>query len=132
MMSIDESLQRAASTAATWSSTAAWQIASSLALSFETEVEWDEGAGEEWLRVLAGSRLVALVSIKLPFVFIKRSVNELTGSSQNVVFVAVADFDDVELSCSSAVLAEVFGGTKRLGVLDPDGFSANDLWYATV
>jgi len=96
------------------------------------EVDWDEGAGEGWLRVLADAHLVALVSTKLPFVFLQASTSEVADSVEGVTVVAVSDFYDVQLSCSLAILGEIFGASPRFRSLDPDGFSANDLWYATV
>jgi predicted nucleic acid-binding protein len=116
----------------TWSSEAARDTATTLAHSSGGEVDWDEGAGEEWLRIIDGTRLIALVSTVLPLIFALRNKSESEGFSEDVVVVPVDDFDAVQLSCSLAILSEAFGASERLRVLDPKRFSANDLWYATV
>jgi hypothetical protein len=132
MISIDESLRRAASAAATWSSAAAREVAATLARSPGAKVDWDEGAGEEWLRVFDGPSLVALISVALPFVFIQRDDNGSERLNGDLAVVAVDDFDEVQLSCSLEVLEGAFGASDRLGSLNPEGFSANDLWYSTI
>ena len=97
MISIDESLRRAASAAAVWSPAAAREVAATLARSLGAKVDWDEGAGEEWLRVIDGPRFVALISVALPFVFVQRDGYGSEGSNGDLAVVAVDDFDEVQL-----------------------------------
>lgn len=129
---IDESLRRAASSAAAWSSGAAREMALSFARSSGVEVDWDDGAGEEWLRVLDGSRVMALVSVKLPLAFIRGDASERIETFDDISLITVSDFDDPRLSCAPVILEEGFGATRRFESIDAGGFSANDLWYATV
>lgn len=132
MISIDADLQRAASGATTWSSKAAHDVAAKLAQEERANIDWDDGAGERWLRIVNTSHASALISIVLPLVLVERRASRSADSIQSVTKVFVDDLDSVELSCSPEVLAEVFGSPERFNVIDPAGFSANDLWYATV
>ena len=132
MINLDESLQRAALGAATWSAGIAREVAANLARGPASEIDWDEGAGENWLRVIDGDQVVGLVSAVLPFSFVQRSEGSLGWCDKEVVVVVVDDFDDLQLSCSPSVLCGVFGSSERLKLLDLDGFSVSDLWYSTV
>lgn len=132
MISIDDSLRRAASAASAWSPRIAREVANTIARGLTADVDWDEGAGEEWLRVMDGPRQLALVSIKVPFAFISTNAEGSKSSATEIVTIDIDDFDKVQLSCSPLILAEVFGSSDRLDALDSESFSANDLWYSTV
>ena len=132
MTNIDADVRRAASSAASWSGEAAHDVAATLARAHQAKIEWDEGAGERWLRVVDAGHVSALVSSVLPLALIERSLASTADPLQRVTKIFVADVDGAELSCSPDVLAEVFGSPDRFNVIDPTNFSANDLWYATV
>lgn len=132
MMNIDANLRHAASGAGSWSAEAALEAAARLARDTSAEVDWDKGAGERWLRIVGGRHVSALVSVILPLALIETTVISPGDSIQDVIQIFVEDLDGVELSCSPAVLAEVFDLPGQMDVPDPAGFSANDLWYATV
>jgi hypothetical protein len=132
VISIEKSLERAVLAAAGWSSRAAREAAAALTSSSAATVDWDEGAGECWVRLIIGPRVVALFSVTLPFVLIQQNIGELKELGRDMIVVAIDDFDKIQLSCSRETLNEAFGSSDRFGLLDPQGFSANDLWYATV
>jgi hypothetical protein len=132
MMNLDDTLRNAASASKSWSSRDAHKVASGLAHDSGGEVDWDEDAGEDWLRVVDGANLVALVSVMLPLVFLRNDFNRPRTSIANVLTVPVDDFDTAEFKCSLGSLNEAFGLSDRLSSLDLGGFSVNDLWYATV
>lgn len=132
MINIDADLQRAASGAASWSPKAARGVAERLVRTSSFKIDWDEGAGELWLRILDGRKVTSLVSVALPLAIVEGPANDLTDDMRDVIIISVDDLDEIELSCSPAVLGEVFGSLERFKVIDPSGFSANDLWYATV
>ncbi|WP_431931218.1 hypothetical protein [Nonomuraea jabiensis] len=129
MTDIGDQVRSAASRAAAWGPGAALDTAALLAPG--GAVDWDEGAGESWARALDGDEVAALVSVRLPLLF--APPGRLAGAAlpAEVVAVAVDDLDEAVLSCPEAALAAAFGPGVA-GRLDPDAFSANDLWYVTV
>ncbi|MFL6074710.1 MAG: hypothetical protein ACJ73S_15045 [Mycobacteriales bacterium] len=95
-------------------------------------VDWDEAAGEAWGRLVLEGDVVALVSAKLPLMFVAGKVGSLLGSMEGLVTVEVPALDAPVLQAGLDVLSGLFGSGERFHLLDPEGFSANDLWYATV
>lgn len=114
-----------------WDSAAALAVAGDLGSGSQAQIDWDEGAGESWVRLVAAARVVALVSINFPLVLAERQA-ELGSIHSDVVTVIVDSLEDTNLSCSMDVLVSVFDDRARLEVLNPEHFSAYDLWYATV
>lgn len=132
MISIDKDLEHAASGASDWSSDAARAAADSLARRRSAKVDWDDGAGEEWLRVVDDHHVAALVSARIPLAIIEVAGDTDAGMPPQVAAINVHDLDETELSASLEALAEAFGSPARFHALDLSGFSGNDLWYATV
>ncbi|MFG2091911.1 MULTISPECIES: hypothetical protein [unclassified Spirillospora] len=127
--SIEDALHRALLVAGTWSALTAQSMASDLARDMSAEVDWDENAGETWLRVIAGKQVVGLISTVLPFAFIQENT---MAKEEGMVIVTVDDFNYPQLSCSLSTLNNAFDVPERLQLLDLEKFSVNDLWYATV
>jgi hypothetical protein len=100
-------------------------------------VEWDESAGDEWLRILKTSMVLGLVWVPGPFVIatsghheIVDEVERLTGTT--VEQVAVPHLDSPVLCLRPDRLTEVWpDGQWPVGAIDPECLSAHDLWYAT-
>lgn len=132
MINIDTMLRRAVSGESRWTAGTANAVAEGLARKAFAKVDWDDESGEQWLRILDGDRVSALVSAKVPLIITRKSGFSDTGTPEEVAEVCVNDFDANELSASLEALTEVFGSPERFHILDPAGFSANDLWYATV
>ena len=101
-------------------------------------VDWDEPAGEEWLRILKTSMVLGLVWVPGPLVVatsghheIVDAVERLTGTS--VEQIAVPHLDSPVLRLQTARLGEVWPDREwPVGAIDPECLSAHDLWYATV
>ncbi|HET7529399.1 MAG TPA: hypothetical protein VFJ98_00410 [Mycobacteriales bacterium] len=99
--------------------------------------EWDRDAGEEWLRILKTSMVLALVWVPGPLVIatsghheIVDEVERLTATS--VEQVAVGHLDAPVLSLQPARLGELWPDREwPAGAVDPQCLSAHDLWYAT-
>lgn len=132
-MSLDESLRCAASAAGGWSATAAYEVASTLMGDAGLEIDWDDKAGERWIRIVDNGRVVCLISIRMPFAFVREGKISTKNVGDHVTtIVVVDDFGEAQLSCPLVVLCEMFGGCERFEFLDPESFSPDDLWYATV
>jgi hypothetical protein len=99
-----------------------------------SDFDWDSEAGENWSRLLLGSKVVAVSSMTLPLVFILDEFIERVRRSNvdSLLFVVVPSMDGKILSCDLSVLESVLGGRASSGDLDPSGFSVDDLYFATV
>lgn len=131
MINIDSDLAHATTVASDWSREAAHATASTLAISASARIDWDDGAGEQWLRILKAHRVIALVSVQVPLV-IAEGPRRTADAPERVVVIHVSDFDEPEIAASKETLASAFGSSERFHILDTVGFSVNDLWYATV
>lgn len=100
-------------------------------------VDWDASGGEEWLRILKTSMVLGLVWVPGPLVIatsghheIVDEVERLTGTT--VEQVAVPHLDSPVLRMRADGIQEVWPGRDwPAGAIDPECFSAHDLWYAT-
>ncbi len=96
--------------------------------------DWDEDAGEGWIRILVGTEVLALVSVAVPIGFIREKSNEgLDLSMSGLDLIAVPHIDARVLTCTRDAIAEAFGESAASCLaLDVRGFSAEELWFATV
>jgi hypothetical protein len=128
---IDNNLLAAHRDSGAWTPAAAQAAARRIAAE-RSVVDWDDGAGEGWIRLLAGTAVEAYVSVAVPLLIAASSAGipeELRPVLQTIL---VEDLDSPELCATVNVLEAVFGASGRIADLDPAAFSANDLWYATV
>ncbi|MFD7084748.1 hypothetical protein [Streptomyces sp. NPDC059918] len=133
MTDVSGALARLGDPPAAWREEVAVGIADDLARSLGGVVDWDGEADEEWMSVLVQDSRVAMVSTALRLVVAgERVVGHLQIRTPGVSVIAVPSFDAPAMRCDVAVLARVFGGEGKFGELDPEAFSANDLWFATV
>jgi hypothetical protein len=101
-------------------------------------VDWDEAAGEDWLRILKTSMVLGLVWVPGPLVIatsghheIVDEVERLTGTT--VRQVAVPHLDSPVLCLQTDRVGEIWPGRDwPAEAVDPTCLSAHDLWYATV
>lgn len=99
-------------------------------------INWDSGAGEDWATVMVGEQTSVQVYMQGSLVLTPRphlpAIRAAVGPS--AIIVDVSDMDVAELSASREALAAAFdlhlNGTH--GELNPDSFSANDLWFWTI
>lgn len=132
MINIDEHLLKAREVAGSWTAATATEVAQAIGRRCEAVIDWDEGAGESWVRLVIGRAVVAYVSTVLPLAIIERRLAETGELDPKVHSIVVGAMADPELSSSEAAVEIAFGQSSRLDMLNRDGFSADDLWYATV
>ena len=100
-------------------------------------IEWDRDAGEDWLRILKTSMVLALVWVRGPLVIatsghheIVDEVERLTGATFEQV--AVPHLDSPVLTVRADRLGDLWPDREwPAGAVDPACLSAHDLWYAT-
>jgi hypothetical protein len=131
-MNIDKYLEDAVIAAANWTTGSALETANDLKPQPSSRVDWDEGAGESWARVIDKRRVVGMVSTKLPIVFIEKALDMRSIDVKSISVVQVCDMESIELSAQLSSLEQAFGESSRFHMLSSAGFSADDLWYATV
>jgi hypothetical protein len=96
-------------------------------------VDWDQGSGEEWGRIVVGSRLVALVCARVPLVILADGASTASpdGVPGGPVALIVPSMDSACLSVSPDILEAVFGRSVSRE-LAYDAVSAEDLAWATI
>jgi hypothetical protein len=99
--------------------------------------EWDEPAGEEWIRLLKTSTVLALLWVPGPLVIattghhdIDDEIERVTGLT--VEQVNVAHIDSPVLGLRPDAIGQIWPDREwPTGSVDPAAMSAHDLWYAT-
>jgi hypothetical protein len=112
------------------------ELALAIARQFHGSLDWDEDAGEDWARVLADDKVTALVCMTGPLVIVvggatAESLEEPDDLGKAVPVIKVPEFDAVVLRCDADILHIAFGDLAT-PALDPNAFSASDLWFSTV
>lgn len=108
-----------------------------LQLGSPTVVDWDEGAGEHWARIMIEEATIALVSMTRPFIIAITSSEavatlvDLDASADSMVTIAIAS-TGAPLLCSTASAIAAFAGREISPALDVRKFSADDLMWATL
>lgn len=104
-----------------------------LARNRELHVDWDRGAGEQWIRLIAGSDVLVLVSTAGPIAFaVAPAAIWLDEMADRVEIVTSVSLETVQYKCEGDSLERIFqGSTASLG-FSRSSFSVLDLYYATV
>ena len=133
--SFSESLRRALHRRDEWSHDRAKRVMQSLLAAVASAwLDWDEGAGESWARLLIGDKFAALVSLEMPLVIIRNSLmgyanglSELDG----IEVVPVSGFDDRSYSIDRE-LAQALQLPRLEAEFDTRHFSITEFWWATI
>ena len=134
MIDLMPALNRVARCRATWSMKDAALVALTvLTKSRQLHVDWDHGAGERWIRLIAGSDVLVLVSTTVPIAFaVAPAAIWLDEMADRVEVVATVSLDTAQYKCNEGPLESLFqGSTASLG-FSASSFSVMDLYYATV
>ena len=132
MIDIDASLRDARSLADAWTTGNALEVSSRLERIASAKLDWDTGAGENWIRVVRHDHVLALISTVLPLAFVEASLTPSKLQLEAMVVVEVPNMDSELLCATSETLQYAFGDSTRLDSISEDRFSVQDLWYATV
>lgn len=100
--------------------------------------DWDEGAGEGWARVVDDAGVLALISARLPIVIGRSSLcaSGVLGWPDPET-VLVETIDTSLLGADADALATAFPEIQRSLAcnqtgFEPQGFTAEELWFLTV
>jgi hypothetical protein len=98
----------------------------------DARLDWDEDAGEEWVRVLVDQFVVALVRASTPLVIaVRGELSHLQDIDSGPVVVIVDDLETPWLTATEESLRLAFPEREVSPTLDPAAFSGMDLWFAT-
>jgi len=102
-----------------------------------TTLDWDDGAGEEWGRVLQDKTVRALFHVQSPLVFmLTRYLTERLTNDLREIGIHVMSVDDLEAKryrLDNSRLTDIFPGRSwPYDAVDPNKLSVLDLWWATV
>lgn len=133
-MDVTNRMIQAAKLSRTWCPSDVVAYASRLASRYPAaELDWDQGAGENWCRVMSKGVVKALVCALFPFAVITGDYNaegDSESSEEAVILVAVMDFDQSAVTVDRAALESLFGRPVSTEV-DTREMSVNDLWWCT-
>lgn len=99
--------------------------------------EWDEDAGEEWVRLLKTSMVLALLWVPGPLVIATTGHHDIDDEIERIIGVAVeqvnvAHIDSPVLALQTEAIGQIWPDREwPTGAIDPSAMSAHDLWYAT-
>jgi hypothetical protein len=110
------------------------QAAAAIARELVTHVAWDEGAGEDWARVLAGDQGGVMIFMAGPLVVASHDVAQrVRMAAGDLPAVTVPTLDAAVLSCQAEALRAAFGDRVwDHPALNVERFSADELWFCTV
>jgi len=97
-------------------------------------LDWDQGAGEAWARLIDAGRPVALLWTRIPFGFVDPRAIELKRVLRQaaIEFVELPDFDEPILRLDIRDVEPVVDASRWPDAVVPARLSASDLWWATV
>lgn len=99
--------------------------------------EWDQSAGEDWIRLLKTSMVLALLWVPGPLVIATTGHHDIDDEIERITGLAVeqinvAHIDSPVLSLRADAIGQIWGDREwPTGAIDPAAMSAHDLWYAT-
>ncbi|MDO5082954.1 hypothetical protein EII34_12645 [Arachnia propionica] len=130
MIDLGTSLTTAYNNRQFWGRTASLSLAEHLAGEGRLAIDWDDGAGEDWLTLIQAGEPQALLGAELPLLFTLDS--ESTELPPRVTSIMLPSMTRPILCCDRAVLEQVFH--RKFGALEfyPAGFSALDLAMTTI
>lgn len=135
VMDITAAIRAFSAGKADWRRERSVQLGGAIAARLDSPLDWDEGAGEGWARVLAGGRVVVLICMSGPLLIVTgdtaAGVADITAG---LPVITVPSIDDEILQCRGDSLRAAFGeqGWDNETGFDMARFSAGDLWYMTV
>ena len=133
---ITESLQDAVAASPAWSASVAAETLEDLRHALgDGRIDWDRDAGEAWGRLMVAARPVVALSALVPLALVSGPVDSRVLSvleRSKVVVIASADWERRELKADPETVKRVFRRTEWSAAVDPQGFSASELWWMTV
>ncbi len=133
MSDLTEHLASFAAERRVWQQQRSLQAGQQISAWLEADLDWDEGAGEQWIRVREGERVVALIALTGPLIFIRKELIDSIEVDDAFDLIPVPEMDAHVFDADPATLRLAFGDRAFSSpALDPRSFSAEELWFASV
>lgn len=97
-------------------------------------LDWDQDAGECWVRFLRKNEVFIYVRVDMPVVIILSTYASKIESilSRWIVIISVPDMDAQLFFLDRSKIGQFFPDTIWSSEVDPSLFSIDELWYTTV
>jgi hypothetical protein len=129
-MNISPVIEAAASSAMAWSRETFTTVLNTLAASVDGAIiDWDEGAGENWGRVLLRSEVVAIVCRRHPLMVVK-STFDYHEVPAGIYILIVDDMSSQVFTVERSAVEKLIGRAVSTN-LDAAACSIDDIWWAT-
>ena len=133
---ITQILTRAIEASGHWSPARAGEVLECVSASLsEARLDWDLDAGETWGRLLVKRQSVIALSSLVPVALLRTPVDAgVLGilERSGVLAIPTPDWEQREFRADPEVVKQAFRISEWSRALDPDGFSASELWWMTV
>ncbi|RRD51310.1 hypothetical protein [Arachnia propionica] len=130
MIDIGKILENAEQGRDGWGSSVGLPVLERVARENELVLEWDEGAGEDWVLMRKAGELQVVAGVELPLAFLLDSNG--INLPPPVVLVRVSSMTRPILCCTRSVLEVAFRRQFKAIDFYPAGFSVLDLAMATI
>lgn len=99
-----------------------------------SSLDWDQDAGEMWARFLRREEAFVYVRVNMPLVFVLSAYADKVESLllPKIVVAAVPNMNAQSYSLDPSEIGWFFPEHSWPVEINPDAFSINELWYATV
>jgi hypothetical protein len=117
-----------------WSLERSVHVAAAIAAELKTRLNWDEDAGEDWARLLFKDQAGVMIYMAGPLVVTSSDVAaQVAVIASDVPVISVPTLDALVLTCDAQTLRAAFGNQVwENPALNPEHFSADELWFCTI
>jgi hypothetical protein len=131
MIDITPQIRKFTAGKAAWAAEHSLAIATEIAHAIGASVDWDKGSGENWIRIICDTGVLALISALGPLAVLTEEVREVHTAQLEAVI--IPSIQDVILTADREALIQAFGDRiDRSSAFDPNCFSAEELWFVSV
>ena len=127
-------IQEAKQRSPDWSTKSVWNSLKRISQKIENaQIEWDEGSGEDWGRVLSKGEVCAIVYRNFPLVIVlEKHIGSVSEDLENVVVVDIQDFETRKYRINKDKINSFFPPDRWSDTVSPGNFSIRELWWTTV
>jgi hypothetical protein len=133
---ITQQLLSARTRAEKWTESALRQVISEVIQALpESNLNWDDEAGEEWGQISSEKKLAVILRVDFPFCFAHQSFQLILQpifERHAVVTVYFSDWETRDIQIDPRMVKTLFGRDLVAYEVDPARLSIAELWWATI
>lgn len=99
------------------------------------QIDWDRDAGETWGRLLVETQPIVALSAVVPIAIVRTPVDSrlfVILDRMGIATIASSDWDQHEFTADPEIVKRAFRRESWSAAVDPNTFSASELWWMTV